>query len=77
MSAGTASSRLGVVMSVILVFIGFVLVGDTIAVVISAAVERISQSASLMVFFVLFTLVFWLSWMLAVRVTERFLVRSS
>jgi hypothetical protein len=64
-------------MSVILVFIAFVLVGDTIAILISAAVEHFSQSASLMVFFALFTAVFWISWQLAVRITERFLIRAN
>lgn len=63
-------------MTVILVFIVFVLVGDAFAVMISAAVEHISQSASLMVFFALFAGVFWAAWQLAVRVTERYLVRA-
>ena len=64
-------------MAVILVFIVLVLIGDAAAVLISAAAERFSQSVSLMVFFALFTLVFWISWQLAVRITERFLVRSN
>jgi hypothetical protein len=64
-------------MTVILVFIAFVLIGDTMAVGIATMVERISEPASLLVFFILFVLVFWISWMLAVRVTERYLVRQS
>jgi hypothetical protein len=64
-------------MTVILVFIAFVLIGDTMAVGIATMVERISESASLLVFFILFILVFWVGWMLAVRVTERYLVRQS
>ncbi len=58
-------------MSVILFFTGFVVIGDAVAIAISAAVERFSRSASLMVFFALFTVVFWISWQLAVRVAER------
>ena len=64
-------------MSVILVFIAFVVVGDSLAIGIASLVERFSEPASLLVFFALFILVFWLSWMLAVRVTERYLVRQS
>jgi hypothetical protein len=64
-------------MSVILVFIAFVLIGDAGAVAISAMVEPLSPSASLMVFFALFAFVFWLAWKLAVIVTERFIVRQS
>jgi len=61
-------------MSVILIFIAFVIVGDVAAVGISYLFERVSNSASLMVFFALYAFVFWASWKLAVRVTERFLV---
>jgi predicted tellurium resistance membrane protein TerC len=53
--------------AVILVFIGFVLVGDAAAVGIATLVERFSEPASLLVFFALFVLVFWIGWMLAVR----------
>jgi hypothetical protein len=64
-------------MSVILIFIAFVIVGDTAAVGISYLFERVSNSVSLMVFFALFTFVFWASWQLAVRVTEQFIVRKT
>ncbi len=64
-------------MSVILVYVVLVVIGDIAAVFVSAAVEHFSKSASLMVFFVLFAGVFWLSWIVAVRITERFLVRAS
>lgn len=62
-------------MSVILVFCVFVVIGDALAVDISAAVEHFSQPASLMVFLALFILVFWIGWLLAVRFTERYLIR--
>jgi hypothetical protein len=64
-------------MSVILIFVAFVLVGDTAAVGISWAFERISEPVSLLVFFALFVLVFWLAWRAAVYVTERYIVRQT
>ena len=63
-------------MSVILVFVAFVILGDGLAVGIATIIERFSQSASLLVFFALFISVFWVAWMMAVRVTERYLVRQ-
>jgi hypothetical protein len=64
-------------MSVILVYVAFVIIGDSIAVAIATFVERYSEPASLLVFFALFVLVFWIGWWLAVRVTERYLVRQN
>jgi hypothetical protein len=64
-------------MSVILVFIAFVVLGDSLAVGIATIVERFSHFASLLVFFALFIGVFWLAWVMAVRVTERYLIRQS
>jgi hypothetical protein len=69
--------RKGAFMSVILIFVAFVLIGDTAAVVISALFERVSNFTSLMVFFALYAAVFYVAWQLAVRVTERFFVRSN
>ena len=64
-------------MSVILVYVAIVIVGDAIAVAISSLVERYSEPASLLVFFALFILVFWAGWIAAVRVTERYIVRQN
>ena len=64
-------------MSVILVFVAFVLVGDAAAVGLSSVVERFSESASLIVFFALFVGVFVVAWKLAVFVAERYLVRQN
>lgn len=58
-------------MAVIVVYASIVLIGDAIAVVIAAEVERFSHTGSLMVFFTLFTLSIWLGWLLAVLITER------
>jgi hypothetical protein len=64
-------------MSVIVVFIAFVLVGDTAAVFISYLFERVSNFTSLLVFLALFMLVFGVAWKLAVIVTERYIVRHN
>jgi len=64
-------------MSVIAIFIAFVLVGDTAAVFISHLFERVSNFTSLLVFLALFILVFGVAWKLAVIVTERYIVRPN
>jgi hypothetical protein len=64
-------------MSVIAIFVAFVLVGDTAAVFISYLFERVSNFTSLLVFLALFMLVFGVAWKLAVIVTERYIVRHN
>ena len=64
-------------MSVIAIFIAFVLIGDTAAVFISYLFERVSNFTSLLVFLALFMLVFGVAWKLAVLVTERYIVRQN
>ena len=64
-------------MAVILIYVVFVLIGDSVAVAICSMVERFSESASLLAFFALFILVFWLAWRAALYVTERYLIRQS
>jgi hypothetical protein len=64
-------------MSVILVFVLFVIVGDTAAVGISYLFERVSNFVSLLVFLGLFILVFGVAWKLAVYVTERYILRQN
>jgi hypothetical protein len=61
-------------MIVILIFLGFVLVGDIAAVLIASMVEPFSKFASLLVFLGLFIGVFCVAWLLAVRVTERYIL---
>ena len=63
-------------MAVILVYVVIVIIGDAAAVVIAGKMEDISQSASLITFFILFALIFWAGWILAVKITERFLVKE-
>jgi hypothetical protein len=64
-------------MLVILVFIGFVLVGDAAAIFIASFFEQVSQFASLLVFLALFISVFVGAWLLAVRVVERYFLPPS
>lgn len=58
-------------MKLIAVYIVFVLLGDTGSYVIGRTMEQfLSQSLSLTVFLACFFVVFWLAWVLAVRVTK-------
>jgi hypothetical protein len=58
-------------MSLLVIFFLAVVVGDSLAVGISLAVEHFSERASLIVFFALFFCVFWVAWQAAVRITDR------
>jgi hypothetical protein len=63
-------------MTVILVFAALVIIGDTIAIGIATLVEhQFSQFASLIAFLAMYMAVFCGAWLLAVRITERYLVR--
>jgi hypothetical protein len=64
-------------MSVILVFLALVVLGDAAAIGISSIVERFSQTASLFVFLGLFVVVFYIAWQVAVYITERYIVRQN
>lgn len=64
-------------MLVILVFLGFVLLGDIAAIGVASIVEHFNKYASLLVFLGLFVGVFWIAWVCAVRVTERYLIRHN
>jgi hypothetical protein len=64
-------------MSVILVFLAFVVVGDVIAIGISSLVEQFSETASLLAFLAMFIAVFVAAWHAAVYVTERYIVRQN
>jgi hypothetical protein len=64
-------------MSVILIFGGLVFVGDIVSIGIASLVEQFSKFWGLLVFLGLFVGVFCVAWPLAVRLTERFLIRTS
>jgi hypothetical protein len=58
-------------MKLIAVYIVFVLIGDTISYAVGRTMEQFAtQSLSLTVFLACFFVVFWLAWVLAVKVTE-------
>jgi hypothetical protein len=75
--SGSPRPGKGFPMSVILVFVLFVLIGDVAAVGISYEFERVSNFVSLLVFLGLFVLVFGVAWKLAVMVTERYIIRQN
>ena len=58
------------VMKLIVFYVVFVLIGMLGAYAIGRTVEHWSETASLPVFLGSFFLVFWLAWMLAVRLTK-------
>jgi len=58
-------------MSLLIVFAGFVVVGQALAVGISLVVEQLtSPHASLLAFIPLYFGIFWVAWRAAIRVTE-------
>jgi hypothetical protein len=64
-------------MSVILVFIAFVIAGQTANVLLASLVERFSETAGLFVFLAIFIAVMVGAWHAAVYVTERYIVRQN
>ena len=56
-------------MSLIIIYVVGIFVGDIVAVGVAEVVERFSEKASLGVFLALYFLVFWIAWRFAVRVT--------
>jgi hypothetical protein len=68
--AKAAQGRLGhAAMKLIMFYVVFVLIGESLAYLIGRTVEIWSKAASLPVFLACFFLVFWAAWRLAVRVT--------
>jgi hypothetical protein len=55
-------------MKLIVVYVLFVLIGETIAYFVGRSVEHWSMTASLPVFLACFFFVFWAAWRLAIRV---------
>jgi hypothetical protein len=60
-------------MGIILIFVSFAAAGIAASMGIATVVEQYSSHASLLVFLALFMGQFIVSWMLAVRVADRFL----
>jgi hypothetical protein len=51
-------------------YVGFMVAGDVADYLIGVVVERIWPQASLVIFLALYFLFLWISWLLAVRLTE-------
>jgi hypothetical protein len=58
-------------------FAVLVVIGEVVAVPIAAEVEHKSKTAGLLVFLVLFSCVFVVSWILALWIVERSLIRPN
>jgi putative Mn2+ efflux pump MntP len=57
-------------MGILVIYIGIILVGDSIAVGIGEAIDRLSPTFSLPIFLAMFFGVFYFGWHLALRLTE-------
>jgi hypothetical protein len=58
------------IMWIMVIYVAIVLVSESIVVAIGLALDRIYRAASLPVSLSLFFIMLWLSWVLAVRLTE-------
>jgi cation transporter-like permease len=56
-------------MTLLVVYIGLIIVGDVIAYFVGLAIERTIPGASLPAFLALYFGVLWFAWLLAVRLT--------
>jgi hypothetical protein len=57
-------------MMLLVVYVAFVVIGEFGAYLVGRAVEHWSMAAGLPVFLACFFIVFWIAWILAVRVTK-------
>jgi hypothetical protein len=57
-------------MSLLIVYVGMMIVGDFVAYLIGLVIEREFPAASLPAFLVMYFLFLWISWLIAVRITE-------
>ena len=57
-------------MTLLLYYIGLVLVADVGAALIGLGIEKVWPTASLPIFIGLYFLILWVCWLLAVRMTE-------
>jgi hypothetical protein len=63
------AAALETTMQLIAVYLVFIVIGDFIAYGIGTAVQQVSESASLPIFLALYFFVFFIAWVIAVRVT--------
>jgi hypothetical protein len=57
-------------MSILIIYVAIILVGDSIAVGIGEIIDHISPTFSLPIFLAMFFGVFYFGWQLALRLTE-------
>jgi hypothetical protein len=57
-------------MSLLIVYVGLVIMGNLIAYFVGLVIERNAPAASLPAFLAMYFLFLWLSWVVAVRVTQ-------
>jgi hypothetical protein len=57
-------------MSLLIVYIALVMIGDLIAYFVGLVIERNLPAASLPAFLAMYFLFLWVSWLIAVRITQ-------
>jgi CDP-diglyceride synthetase len=57
-------------MSLLIVYVALVIVGDLIAYFVGLVIERTAPAASLPAFLAMYFLFLWVSWVIAVRITQ-------
>jgi hypothetical protein len=57
-------------MSLLIVYVVLVIIGDLIAYFVGLVIERTAPAASLPAFLAMYFLFLWVSWVIAVRITQ-------
>ena len=57
-------------MSLLVVYVALVIIGDLIAYFVGLVIERTAPAASLPAFLAMYFLFLWVSWVIAVRITQ-------
>ena len=57
-------------MSLLIVYVGLVIMGDLVAYFVGLGIERTVPVASLPAFLAMYFLFLWVSWVIAVRITQ-------
>jgi hypothetical protein len=57
-------------MSLLIVYVALVIIGDLIAYFVGLVIERTAPAASLPAFLAMYFLFLWVSWVIAVRITQ-------
>jgi hypothetical protein len=57
-------------MGILVIYVGIIIVGDSIAIGIGEIIDHISPTLSLPIFLTMFFAIFYFGWQLALRLTE-------